>query len=110
MRAVRRSSVVRLVVAALVVWLAADALTHGACVHDLVAYTHGVRTQVDGQTPVRSSNDGGDPNHCSCHWQYLPSPTLTLLECEISVALACDVPGWVPDRVAPTLDRPPQLA
>jgi hypothetical protein len=93
----------------LVVWLAADVLSHGTCAHDLIAMARAGRSQVGDTTPHPRSHDGDDVNHCSCHWQYLPAaPPLPAALLQSAPVVVTPVAA-VPPIVERPLDRPPQF-
>jgi hypothetical protein len=108
MRNVRRHRALRLLALALVVWLAADTLSHGTCSHDLVTFARAGRSQVGDTSSHQRSGDRGDVNHCSCHWQYLPASSPLPVELR-ALAPIVPMPGAVfPPIVERTLERPPQ--
>lgn len=107
MQSVRRHRLLRFVALALVVWLAADALSQGTCSHDLFRFTR-ARSQVgDTATPHRGSPDG-DINHCSCHWQYLPATTMMAVELRELAPVVPQSVAAIPPVILRTLERPPQ--
>jgi hypothetical protein len=109
MRSVRANRFLRLLAAALVVWLVADALSHGACTHDVIAFARASRSEVSHPLPGGHS-DSADPAHCSCHWQFVPAPQPLLVDCPVSAPLDDVVVAWMPEPAGPTLERPPQRA
>lgn len=108
MRTVRTNRVLRLFAAALALWLMADALSHGVCAHDLVAFARAATSQVGSSQPAGHAAESGDPAHCACHWQYLPAPEPRLLSCQASMPMHVPPPIPMPQPSRVTLERPPQ--
>ena len=109
MRSIRRRRIVRLFAFALVVWIGADALSHGTCAHDLISFARANRSQVgDTATPHSRDSDRDDVNHCSCHWQYLPAALPMPLGLRVVAPVVSARPEFVPPLVERTLERPPQ--
>ena len=107
MASARRRRLLRVLALVVVVWLAADALTHGTCAHDLIAFAQPGRSEVGG-TSVRQGPDQGDPNHCACHWQYLPVAVPVLVEMHAIASVAPVPPRFCPPIPERPLERPPQ--
>ncbi len=110
MRSVRRHRLVRLFALALIVWLAADALSHGTCTHDLIAFARAGRSEVGDTAPVHhpQPSDRDDVNHCSCHWQYLPAAVAVAVELRVVAPVISAPAAAAPPLVERTLERPPQ--
>jgi hypothetical protein len=108
MRSARRHRALRFVAFLLVVWLAADALSHGTCAHDLIAFASSARSQVGDTSSHQRSTDRDDVNHCACHWQYLPAPSPWPVELHALAPIVLPPTEACPPIIERPLDRPPQ--
>jgi hypothetical protein len=108
MGTVRRHRALRFLALALVVWLAADTLSHGTCSHDRITFARAGRSQVGDSSSRQRSSDREDVNHCSCHWQYLPASSPQPVELRVIAPIVCEARSSVPQIVERSLERPPQ--
>lgn len=109
MQSVRRQPVLRFFAFALVVWLAVDALCQGTCSHDLIRFARAAPSEVgDTSTPHPSAADSGDANHCSCHWQYLPSAPPFAVELAALTPVVSRPAATPAPQICRSLERPPQ--
>ncbi len=109
MTRLRRSLFVRGFAFALMVWLAADALSHGTCTHDLITFAReGLSLVRDTSAAHPRTTDRGDVNHCSCHWQYLPAVSALTVHFDLLAAVAPLPAAPVPPFIERNVERPPQ--